>query len=85
MGNWNLHCHRDRFQCSNDCSNMTASEREYIRHARSEILKSLRRRDARMFQDVQKSVSLFGDLPDSAQTLADRGQSDDLTIRESVL
>jgi hypothetical protein len=62
---------------------MTFEERQYIRHARSEVLKSLRRRDARMFQDVQKSLSLVHQS-DLTQTLVDPVQSDDLVIQESA-
>lgn len=41
---------------------MTAAQREYIRHQISERMKILRRRDARMLVDVQKSVELTNQL-----------------------
>lgn len=62
---------------------MTSEEREHIRRARSEIQKSLRKRDTRMFQDVQKSVNRH--QLDQEQTLVDPDLLGDSANLMSVL
>lgn len=64
---------------------MNAELREHIRQARSEVVKSLRRRDLRMFQDIQKSVSQFEDQLGPGQTLVGPALSGDSTIPSSAL
>ena len=64
--------------------NLNPELREYIRHARSEIIKSRRKRDTRMIQDIQKSYSLFS-LVDQEQTLLDSDLLGDSVIPSNVL
>lgn len=64
---------------------LTFEEREHIRNARSDHVKSLRRRDSRMIADVQKSIKITQDQLVAEEILVDQVQSDGLNIQDRAL
>lgn len=56
---------------------LSFEEREYIRHKRSDHVKSLRRRDSRILWDVLKSVAMSQDQLVEEETPVDQVQWDD--------